>query len=153
MTARRAYEDTEVSETKSLFEIEKLLKQNKVLTTRWTSAPSLVRLEFTWPYGDAELSFRIDMVPPTTTPDGKWKLRSDQVEQEKKRLLRVLFYHIKAKLTAVEAGLVEMEREFLPYLLTQGNKTAGDVALGELKEALLVGRIPHVNLLPERTES
>ncbi len=64
--------------------------------------------------------------------------------------MRVLLYHVKAKLVAVEDGLVDLEREFLPYLITAGG-TAGDELLVEMKAAALEERLPAVKLLPEGT--
>ena len=144
---RRHYEGTQVSESKSLLDIEYMLRRHGVETVRWTSGTDIIRIEFAWPWdGDKSrtLSFRIDLLIPLKGQDG-WELAATRREAERRRLLRVLLNHIKAKLVGVEDGLVEMEREFLPYLIAAGNRTVGDVAA----ERLALGEIPTTALLLE----
>ncbi len=131
-------------------EIEQLLRQHKASGTRWTHTADLIRFEFTWPYEVVELGFRIDLHIPARTQDKRWALSERDREKESRRLMRVLLYHVKAKLVAVEDGLVDLEREFLPYLITAGG-TAGDELLVEMKAAALEERLPAVKLLPEGT--
>jgi hypothetical protein len=134
---RRHYEGTVVPESKSLLDIEYLLRLHGVKTVRWTTAEDLIRIEFAWPYQGQELAFRIDLVVPTKDRDG-YNLVGTKRDQERRRLLRVLLNHIKAKLVAVEDGLVDMEREFLPYLIAEGNQTLGEM----VSEQLATGHVP-----------
>lgn len=145
MTTRRHYSETSVPESKSLAEIETLLRRHKVKATRWTNMSDLVRLEFTWDWEGHGLSFRIDLAIPEIL-DG-YKLQGSNRDQERRRRLRILFNHIKAKLVAVEEGLVEMQREFLPYLLSEGGETAGDIAMVQLQGLRELGQVPSMKLI------
>ncbi len=138
---RRAYAGTEVSESKSLLDIEYQLRRHGVETVRWTNTSSMVRIEFIWPWNNLSLPFRIDL--SLRIEQGNERQR----EQERRRMLRVLLNHLKAKLLAVEEGIVDMEREFLPYLLGAGGRTAGDEASAQLKQAALTGSFDGLELL------
>ncbi len=145
MSQRRHYEGTAVSEGESLSEIEVLLRRHKVDATRWTNTMGVIRLEFSWPYQGSSLAFRVDLAIPRSL-DG-YTLTPKQREQERRRRLRVLLNHIKAKLVAVEDGLVDMEQEFLPYLLGPGDRTMGDLATEQIRAGLAAGAMPEVRLL------
>ena len=147
MAARRHYEGTTVSETSSLTEIDSILRRHGVKTTRWTNATDWLRLEFTWQWKDQPLSFRIDLDIPTVL-DG-YSLTSAKREAERRRRLRVLLNHIKAKLIAVEDGLIEMEQEFLPYLLMAGDQTVGEMVKEQMPAAITEGRLAPIALLKE----
>ena len=137
---RKVYESTTVPESKSLLEIEFMLRRHGVDQVRWTSGASQIRIEFLWPYGGTELGFRIDLKIPALDSQVK-------KEQERRRQLRVLMNHIKAKLVAVDEGLVDLEQEFLAYMLTPGGETVGEMA----KEVMATGDMGGLVLLPERT--
>jgi len=122
--ARRHYEGTVVAESKSLLDIEYLLRLHGVQTVRWTTGVDLIRIEFAWPYQGQDLAFRIDLAVPAKDRAG-YDLMGQKRDQERRRLLRVLLNHIKAKLVAVEDGLVDLEREFLPYLIGKGGPDDG----------------------------
>ena len=145
---RRHYESTVVPESKSLLDIEYLLRLHKVDAVRWTTSAALIRIEFAWPYHGTNLSFRMDLAIHTQDVDGM-RMTVREIEQERRRQLRVLLNHIKAKLVAVEEGLVDLEQEFLPYMLGPGGRTVGAVAKEELQAALRDGRMPDVKALVE----
>ena len=44
-------------------------------------------------------------------------------DREKRQRLRALYWYLKAKIGAIQFGLVDLEREFLPYLITASGKT------------------------------
>ena len=144
---RRHYDGTTVSEASSLLDIERLLRQHGVQTIRWTSGPDALLIEFTWPYQSTELGFRMNLNIPTEL-DG-YELTPPQREKERRRRLRVLLNHVKAKLIAVEEGLVTLEQEFLPYLIGPGGQTLGEVAAVQITSAIKSGEMPQVKLLPE----
>lgn len=134
---RRHYEGTAVPESKSLLDIEFLLRRHDVEAVRWTSTPDIFRIEFTWPYRGDSLAFRIDLKIPLKDAQN-YELPVNKRDQERRRMLRVLLNHIKAKLVAVEEGLVDMEQEFLPYLIAEGGQTVGEMA----SEQLATGHVP-----------
>ena len=143
----RHYQQTKVPESQSLLDIESLLRRHGIDTVRWTTGPYLICIEFLWPYGGQKIGFRLDVKVPSKDVDG-FTLIDAIRDQERRRLLRVLLNHVKAKLVAVEDGLVDLLQEFLPYLITAGGRTAGEVAAEELVCALQDGRLPDVRLLP-----
>ena len=149
MAQRRHYEGTVVPESKTLTEIDQLLRRHKVNTVRWTTAVDMTRIEFSWAFEGQDLAYRIDLNIPVKDQYGS-SLSERGREQERRRLLRVLLNHIKAKLVAVEEELSEMEREFLPYLIVAGGATFGDVAVLEMKQSIIEKRLPEVRLLPEK---
>jgi len=134
---RRHYEGTAVPESKSLLDIEFLLRRHDVEAVRWTSTPDVFRIEFTWPYRGDSLAFRIDLRIPLKDKYGQ-SFSANKRDQERRRMLRVLLNHIKAKLVAVEEGLVDMAQEFLPYLIAEGGQTVGEMAT----EQLATGHVP-----------
>lgn len=145
------YGKTKISEGQTLHEIESLLERHGVTTIRTTRQAGLMRIEFAWPWKGMTLPFRIDL--NLTRNDAKFAYQ-DQRDQERRRLMRVMLYHIEAKLLAVEEGLVDMEEEFLPYLLGPGGQTAGDEARVQLKRYAATGQIGALDLLalPEPKE-
>ena len=80
-------------------------------------------------------------------------------ENEKKRLQelnmlhRVLFYHLKAKFIAIEAGLTEFLEEFMPHLIIPnkdgGSTTLGQAMLPQYTQAIESGEQGEFKLLPE----
>lgn len=131
MTYRRHYEGTVVPESKSMLDIETLLRRHGVEAIRWTSASDTFRIEFAWPYHGQDLAFRIDLNIPRCDEAGR-PLPEDKRNQERRRILRVLLNHVKAKLVAVEEGLIDMAQEFMPYLIGPSNRTLGEVVGQEL---------------------
>jgi hypothetical protein len=64
-----------------------------------------------------------------------------------RRVYRVFALVIKAKLEAVESGLVEFQAEFLAHIVLPGGMTVGDVVDGKVDEAYRTGEVPP--LLPD----
>jgi len=138
---RRHYENTVVPESKSLLDIEYLLRLHGVQTVRWTTGVDLIRIEFTWPYQNGSLGFRIDLNIPLKDRTGH-DIPLNKRDQERRRLLRVLLNHIKAKLVAIEDGLVDMAQEFLPYLIGADDQTVGEIMKAELASGHLPKTVP-----------
>lgn len=151
MVMRRHYESTKVSETQSLLDVEDLLRLHGIKTVRWTTSSDLLRIEFLWPHKGRELGFRIDVKVPAKDSRGVL-LRGERRDQERRRMMRVVLNHLKAKLVAVEDGLVDFTQEFLPYLIVAGNRTAGEAMAEEIAGALKSGTLPEVRLLPSGTQ-
>ena len=59
-----------------------------------------------------------------------------QDEKQRKQILRALYWFLKAKIEAIQFGLVELEQEFLPYLLTSEGRTVFE-HIGGVNMALL----------------
>jgi hypothetical protein len=61
-----------------------------------------------------------------------------------RQVYRVFALVIKAKLEAVESGLVEFQAEFLAHLVLPGGQTVGDVVGGKVDEAYATGQVPEL---------
>lgn len=69
-------------------------------------------------------------------------------EQEVRRRWRALALVIKAKLEAVETGIVTFEAEFLAHIVLPGGRTIEEELIPKLEEALERGVMP-TSLLPQ----
>lgn len=47
-------------------------------------------------------------------------------ERRQRQNLRALYWYLKAKIEAIQFGIVDLEREFLPYLLARSGRTVYD---------------------------
>lgn len=89
------------------------------------------------------------------TPDRR--LRRNDVatrqawEAAKRQAWRELLLIIKAKLVAVEAGVVEFATEFLPYIVLPGGQTVGEHLEPQLPTVLATGEVPSLLPLPGGT--
>ncbi len=121
------YDDTFVMVEKSQAQIKRLLERLNVVATRFTSYPAYALLEFVRQEASTErlLPYRI-----TITPRVEDNPRSPQRELERaeRQVWRVVYWWLKAKIEAVDFGLLEFEQEFLPHmLLTDGEGRSATV--------------------------
>lgn len=120
-----AYAGTTVSPSKSRENIEKLLVRIDAKGFRWASTvgyPGQEVLEAIINWNERDLAFRLEV-------------RFDH-EKHRAQLMRALYWYLKTKVEAVQLGLVDLEREFLPYLLTKSGRTIYE-ELGGPEMALL----------------
>lgn len=124
MPPRRPYQDTQVDSYKSQGELDRLLTRYGAAMTRWSNLPRLIRYEFQLD----GLGYRIDVpIPAGRDPD--------EAEQLRREKARVMFYYIKAKMTAAESGVADLAREFMPYMITG----TGRVLAEEIAEVMAHG--------------
>lgn len=141
-----AYKNTEVHWSKSQTGIVKLLTIRSIHESRFTNLEDRFALEFRVVENGISkpLAVRI-VVPFQTQKNDKGR------EQELNRLHRVLFYHLKAKFTAIESGLTEFMEEFMPHLVImdkQGNSTTmGQALLPQYKKGIESGEQKEFKLL------
>lgn len=141
-----AYKGTSVNWAKSQTAIVKLLISRGIYESRFTNLTDKFALEFRVTEGGKK-PIAVRILVPFATFDSEKKR-----EQELNRLHRVLFYHLKAKFTAIESGLTEFMEEFMPHLVIMdrnGNSTTMAQTLlpqytqslesGEQKEFRLLG--------------
>jgi len=90
----------------------------------------------------------------THTPERGWRRSEEQAEaafeQAIKQRWRALALVIKAKLEAVEAGIVTFEEEFLAHFLLPGGHTVGDLVVPQIDHAYATGTVPA--LMPSTKE-
>ena len=107
--ARKPYQDTTVSVASTQQALITLLEKRGIHATRWTTYPDLVRFEFQ-PKKQG-IAYRIEMAV-----EKGYSAR--QNEQLRRATFRIVYWYVKSKLEAIDAGLADMEREFLPYMIT-----------------------------------
>ncbi len=117
--AKSPYETTDVPISRTQEHLRQLLKKYGIdqiaLYQAWPKffAIEFIRLE-TSRDGDKILRVRIAGKPVRSEADP---------DQELRRIGRMIFYNVKAKLEAVEAGLVTFEQEFLPHIVLPSGRT------------------------------
>lgn len=127
-TSLDSYANTQVTPGRSKEQIEALLIGVGAKGFRWSSEiglPGKETIEAVLEWNEREIGFRLAV--------------SFEDEREKKRRLRALYWYLKAKIEAIHFGLVDLEQEFLPYLITPSGRTMYDELGG-----------PEMKLLPER---
>jgi hypothetical protein len=141
--------NTEVSSDRSRSEIERTLQRYR--------ASSFM---YGWDEGRAVLGFVADSrqvrfilplpdrqgVEFTHTPSGRQtrtpKAAADAYEQAVRQRWRALALVIKAKLEAVEAGIVGFDQEFLAHLVLPNGETVGQSVVPAVEEAYATGQTP-----------
>lgn len=153
MATPRYAAGTEVSTDKSLAEIRGTLRRYSATSFAFGEDAGRAIIEFAM----QARRVRFVLALPTPgddafvyTPTGKW--RSDTAaaaayEAAVRQVYRVFALVIKAKLEAVESGLVEFEHEFLAHLVLPGGQTVGDAVVPKVQQAYTTGDVP--TLLPD----
>jgi hypothetical protein len=143
---------TEVSSDKSRAEIERTLTRYgaKQFMYGWDEGRAIVgfiasgrQVRFVLPLPDR------DAKEFTRTPTGKARVQSQVIaayEQAVRQRWRALALVIKAKLEAVETGIVTFDAEFLAHLVLPNGQTVGDSVIPAVDEAYQTGVTPQ--LLP-----
>ena len=121
----KSYKTTTVSVGKSREAIDKLLEKIGAVGFRWSSELNKHRetLEALLEFDGKKLGFRLTV--------------DYEDERERRQMMRALYWYLKAKVEAIEFGLVDLEREFLPYLLTPGGRTVAEELAGDKRFAML----------------
>lgn len=122
--------DTSVPVDRSKQQIEALLSKHGAdgFHTGWQSPrgddPGWDAIEFLW----KQKTIRFRLARPTMRPGAA-------LDQKNRQRWRVLHLVIKAKLEAVEAGVVTFEEEFLPFIVTANGRTVFEVLQPRLMAA------------------
>ena len=152
MSRRKFAQDTQVSITRSRGAIDKLLREWGASGVQWTDNWDTgdVMLRFVWRYEEQGYVARINVKVPSDEElkeqavDGRThqfsqgkmdKLRDQRGKQEH----RLLVLWLKAVFNAVEAGIVEAEVLFLPFLEDRRGRTMAEVSMNHFRE------LPNVN--------
>ena len=67
-------------------------------------------------------------------------------EQSCRQRRRALALAIKAKLEWIETGIVSVEEEFLPYIVTSSGKTIAEMVIPQLNQLYESGKVPRLLL-------
>ncbi len=145
----KAYRTTKVNWARSQAAILKLLNSRGIFQTRFTNLENKFAVEFLAQVQENEKPVGVRILVPIQYKGEDEKKR----EQELNILHRVLFYHLKAKFTAIESNLTEFMEEFMPHLIIMdksGNSTTlGQAILPQYKEGLESGKQKDFKLLEE----
>ena len=139
---------TAVSSENSRAEIERTLRRYGATgyAYAWDDARAAAMVGFA--LGGRRVRFMLPMPNPkseefTRTPTGKERkpdAAAKEWEQAGRQRWRALALMIKAKLEAVESGIVTLEDEFLAHLLLANGKTVGEQVVPQYIEAIENGR-------------
>lgn len=142
---RRFAENTTVPIAKSRGEIDSLLRKWGVTGIQWSDdfSTALVRLRFVWLHQKVQYRAHIDLKLKTdeqlrremwgsSTSSKMEKARANNGKAEH----RLLLLWLKAMFNAVEGGLIDAERLFLPFLEGTDGRTVADVALPRMHDLL-----------------
>ena len=119
----KSYASTRIAPSKSKEQIEELLIRVGAVGFRWISRIGQNEvLEAGLEWNGRQLAFRLQV--------------SFESEDERKQKLRALYWYLKAKVEAIEFGLVDLEQEFLPSLITSSGETVYEHLGGENMQLL-----------------
>ena len=144
---RQPYQDTEVNWLKSQGEIGALLEKYGIKDFQFSSISTqrVLVLQFVHPTKGKD-GVTVQVPVRITIPN----VRGDNRNQ----MFRLLFYWLKSKFEALNFGLVEFEEEFFAHLVVPdgyGNTTTIYRRLApQYMEGLASGRVPELNLMPDR---
>lgn len=108
-SALQSYVQTAVPPHKSKEQVEELLQRVGAIGFRWSSFQGRETLEAGLKWEEGRIAFRLVV--------------DYEDDQERKQKLRALYWYLKAKVEAIQFGLVDLEQEFLPYMLTPSGRT------------------------------
>lgn len=156
MTTRRYAEDTKVPVPRSREEFERLLERYGAdqFVVGWDAlvwqvgfrhAGRLYRLRVARP-NPADPAYQFS---ERRTPSGfvtRQRRTAEQVasviDQEERRIWRVLVLVVKAKLEVIDLGLESFETAFMPYALLPDGSTMAEWAEPQIQRAYETGRMP-----------
>lgn len=149
---------TSVPVERSKAEIERLLSKHNAsrFMHGWDDQKAVIQFEMN------ERMIRITVpTPPADDPmfvpkrrkwvQGRGYEKRDETsrrlrDQELRRRWRALLLVIKAKLEAVESGIVTFEEEWLAHFVMPGGRTVGQLAIPEIVKAYESGKAPKLLL-------
>lgn len=140
---------TEVSSEKSRLEIERTLKRYGA--TSFAYGWKADRADIAFEIANRRVLFHLPLPDPNEdhfrlTPSRRDQrtpeAREREYEQAVRQRWRALALIIKAKLEAIEAGIVTLEEEFLAHVLLPNGQTVGEWAAPQLELAYERGEVP-----------
>lgn len=137
-----SYETTEVPVAKSQQKLRELLLRNKGGRVAFISDPPTEGFQAVVPIDDKEYTIKVMAIC-------KPKFSKSAIEQEERRIWRVLFHHMKTIFEASRSGVMEFREMMLPYIVTNDGRTIAECILPKL-EAAMASRADR--LLPQGRE-
>ena len=127
-----AYETTEVAVSKSQDAIRKLIYAHRGTGVMLISRPPAEGFEAFVEIEKTAYHIRImAATKPIPKQDKHWRNRSESVmaglvEQELRRVWRVLYWHLKAMFEAADAGVIDVRNIIMPYVVLRDGMTLAD---------------------------
>lgn len=135
----RSYANTSVGAGRSKEQIEKLLHKVGALGFRWDSGLPQLR--------DSENAVGFEQLTAALSWHGRklaFRLRIEySSDKQQRQNLRALYWYLKAKIEAIEFGIVDLEQEFMPYMLAPSGRTLYDELGGANAKLLLEAGEPN----------
>jgi len=127
-----AYENTEVAVSKSQDAIRRLIYSHRGTGLMLLSQPPREGFEAMVELDKLPYHIRVMATARTIDKHGKhWRVRSQSmmeslVEQENRRVWRVLYWHLKAMFEAADAGVIDIRDIIMPYVVLRDGLTLAD---------------------------
>ena len=121
-----AYEQTQVAVPKSQDKIRQMLVRHKGGSVAFISDPPLEGFQAIVPIDGKSYSVKIM---------ARVREKRD-LEQECRRIWRVLYHHIKSIFEASDSGVMEFREMMLPYIMTVDGRTVGEHIIPVLDKAI-----------------
>ena len=141
-----AYEGTEVSVSKSQDQIRKLVYAHNGSGLMLISRPPHEGIEAFIELDGTSYHVRVMAVCKKPKVDHRSiKLAAKAVEQELRRVWRVLYWHLKAMFEAADSGVIDLRDVIMPYVVLKDGMTVADIikprmsALMTMESKLLLG--------------
>ena len=126
MATIKSYANTTVSAAKTREQLEKLLISVGAVGFRWSSnleeGSEIIEAALKWEGRQIAFRLRVEF----------------EDERERRQQMRALYWYMKAKIEAIHFGLVDLQQEFLPYLLTEGGTMTVFESIQKGKSQLLL---------------
>jgi len=136
----RSYANTTVGAGRSKEQIELLLKKVGAIGFNWVShipfkedgegIEGLEQLNAMLRWQSRKVSLRLSI---------RWV-----TDKQQRQNLRALYWYLKAKIEAIEFGIVDLEQEFMPYMLAPSGQTLYDELGGAHNRLLAAPVVPAV---------
>jgi hypothetical protein len=127
-----AYDKTSVFVSKSQDGIRKLIMARKGSKIAFISDPPREGFQAEVLIDKLPYQIRIFGTVESDTSSRTARQRENYLDQEHRRIWRVLFYHLKSVFEASDSGVMEFREIMLPYLITGNGKTVAECLVPNL---------------------
>jgi hypothetical protein len=124
-----AYEATEVPVARSQQKLRELLLRNGATGIAIVSQPPQEGFQAMVKIDQATYTIRISAICKSTSSQSA-------IEQEERRVWRVLFHHLKGIFEASQSGVMEFKEMVMPYIVTKDGRTIAEILIPQLDKAI-----------------
>lgn len=137
-----AYETTEVAVSKSQDAIRKLIYAHKGTGLMLVSRPpqegfeAMITLDT--PYHIRVMATCRDQSKDKSGWTRSTSAKAKAVEQEERRVWRVLYWHLKAIFEAADSGVIDIRNVIMPYVVLADGRTLSDHVLPKMNQLMSI---------------